>query len=309
MNGDSRPPLLPRRAFLLGAAALAACRRVGATPETLPPPPDFADLAGSLGPGGRFGLAAIDTESGWAAAHQRDERFAMCSTFKVPLAAAILAEVDAGRMALDDPVPFGREDLTSYAPVIARNFERGRLPLGQLCAAILEVSDNSAANLLLRRIGGPEGLTGFIRRCGDEVTRLDRYEEALNTNLPGDPRDTTTPAAMLGLMRTLLLGDVLAPASRTRLTGWMEGSITGRERLRAGLPPAWRVGDKTGTGANGAHNDVAIAFPPGRAPILIASFVSGGDAPAATRNRVHAEAARRLATFFAAAHPPSGGPT
>ena len=146
--------------------------------------------------------------------------------------------------------------------MIEANLERGRLPVERLCAAIVTVSDNSAANLLLARIGGPAGFTRFFRRCGDTVTRLDRMEPELNSNLPGDPRDTTTPGAMVGLMRGLLLGDVLAAPSRARLIGWMEGATTGLERLRAGLPSGWRVGDKTGNGANGAANDVAIAWPP-----------------------------------------------
>jgi len=294
--------VIDRRSFLLGSMALSACARVSVSPERLPPAPDFNDIHVLLGPEGRFGVAAADTSTEWSFALNENERFALCSTFKLPLAAAVLAEVEAGRLALTDPIPFSRADLLSYAPVISRHLDRGHLSVEQLCAAIVEVSDNSAANLLLRRIGGPEWLTAFMRRCGDATTRLDRYEETLNTNLPGDPRDTTTPAAMLGLMRTLLLGDVLAPPSRERLIGWMERAATGRDRLRAGLPTDWRAGDKTGTGANGAHNDVAIAFPPGRGPILIASYISGGGAGDAQRNWVHAEAARRVAAFFAAAH-------
>lgn len=289
--------MIGRRAFLIGSLALGACARASSTPEP-PAAPELGDLRESLGPGGRFGFAAVDTGSGRGFGLASDERFAMCSTFKLPLAAAILAEVEAGRLALEQPVEFGPSDLLDYAPVVRRNLERGRLPLGQLCAAIVEVSDNSAANLLLRLIGGPDGLTAFIRRCGDGVTRLDRYEEALNTNLPDDPRDTTTPAAMLALMRTLLAGDVLALESRRRLTGWLESSSTGRDRLRAGLPPDWRAGDKTGTGANGAHNDIAIAFPPGRPPVFFASYMSGGGAPQAVRNRVHAEAARIVSAAF-----------
>ena len=138
----------------------------------------------------------------------------------------------------------------------------------------------------------------FIRRCGDRTTRSDRSEPALNTNLPGDPRDTTTPAAMIGLMRVLLLGDLLRPASRARLIGWMEGATTGLHRLRAGIPAGWRVGDKTGNGANGSANDLAIAWPPRRLPIMIASYMSGGTADAATRDAIHAEAARRIVAAF-----------
>lgn len=138
----------------------------------------------------------------------------------------------------------------------------------------------------------------FFRSCGDAATRLDRTETTLNTNLPGDPRDTTTPAAMVGTMRALLFGDRLSAASRARLGGWMEGATTGRARLRAGLPAGWRVGDKTGNGANGTANDIAFAIPPGRAPILIARYQSGGTADLAARDAIHAAVARAVAAAF-----------
>lgn len=289
--------MIDRRSFLLAGAALAAAcarpsRQAGAGNG-------LEEIRRTLGPGARLGVAALDTGSGRSLSLDADSRYAMCSTFKMPLAAAILAATDRGEMALADEVRFTQGDVLEYAPVVRDNLDRGGLPLEQLCAAAVEVSDNSAANLLLARIGGPEALTGFMRRCGDEVSRLDRTEPALNTNLPGDPRDTTTSAAMLGLMRTLLLGDVLTPASRARLIGWMVGSTTGLERLRAGFPSNWRVGDKTGTGANGAANDIAVAWPPGRSPILVASYISGGDVQAAARNAAHAAVAGKAAAAFA----------
>lgn len=154
--------------------------------------------------------------------------------------------------------------------------------------------------MLLRRVGGPAGFTAFLRRQGDAVTRLDRYEEELNSNLPGDPRDTTSPAAMAALLRRLLAGDVLTPASRARLTGWMQSSTTGLARLRAGLPPAWRTGDKTGTGARGAANVVAITWPPQRPPIIVASYLDAPDLTAARRNQVHAQVGRIVGSIFAA---------
>ena len=160
------------------------------------------------------------------------------------------------------------------------------------------LSDNSAANLLLARVGGPAGLTAFIRSAGDHVTRCDRTEPALNSNLPGDPRDTTTPRAMVGLMRTLLVGERLSSASRARLIGWMEDATTARDRLRGGFPAGWRAGDKSGTGRD-ENNDLAIAWPPGRGPILIASFTSGAVETMAQRNAVHADVARAVAAAFA----------
>jgi beta-lactamase class A len=289
--------MIGRRLFMFGTAALAAAC-MGYPNESRRARVDFRALRDTLGPGGRLGVAALDVSSGRLLVHDEHGRYAMASTFKAALAAAILAEIDRGALSLDQEIQFGRSDLVTYAPVVEAHLARGRLPLERLCAAIVEVSDNAAANLLLARIGGPAGLTAFIRRCGDPVTRLDRNELALNSNLPGDPRDTTAPAAMVGLLRTLLLGNVLTAASRTRLIGWMEGSTTGRERLRAGLPAGWRVGDKTGTGANGAHNDVAIAWPPRRGPVLIACYQSGGNADAAIRNAVHAAVARAVASAF-----------
>lgn len=288
---------MDRRAFILGGTALAACAGhagPGGRART-----DFLSLERMLGPGGRLGVAALDTGSGRRLLHDENSRYAMASTFKLALAAAILAEVEAGRLALDQEIAVTRADLVPYAPVVEAGLERGRLPVERLCAAIVEVSDNAAANLLLARIGGPAGLTRFCRANGDTVTRLDRTETALNSNLPGDPRDTTSPAAMVGLMRTLLVGDALRPASRARLIGWMEGASTGLQRLRAGLPAGWRVGDKTGNGANGAANDLAIAWPPGRAPILIACYQSGGNADLATRDAIHANVARAVAAAFA----------
>lgn len=286
--------------MLIGAPFLAAAC---ATPRSPAQGAEeaFHALCAGLGPGNRLGVAVIDSGTGrsWSS-YEADSRFAMASTFKVALAAAILAEVDVGRMSLDQGIAFTRVDLVDHSPVTEANLAAGRLSVERLCAAIVEVSDNAAANLLLRRIGGPPGLTAFIRASGDAVTRLDRYELELNSNLPGDPRDTTTPAAMAGLLRTLLTGKRLSPAGRARLAGWMVSSTTGRERLRAGLPASWRVGDKTGTGARGANNDIAIAWPPGRPPLLIASYIDAPSHDTARRNAAHAEVARIIAARISA---------
>lgn len=289
--------MIDRRAFVLGSAALAAAC-AGYPQEGRRARADFRGLEESLGSGGRLGVAALDTGSNRWLVHDETSRYAMASTFKWVLAATILAAAERGTLSLDDPVIFTRADIISHSPVLEAHRGWGQLAIGRLCQAIVEVSDNGAANLLLARIGGPEELTRFCRANGDAVTRLDRTELELNSNLPGDPRDTTSPAAMVGLMRTLLLGNALQPASRARLIGWMEGASTGLQRLRAGFPAGWRVGDKTGTGANGAVNDIAIAWPPGRGPILIACYQSEGSADAATRDAVHAAVARAVAAAF-----------
>ena len=292
--------MIDRRLFLFasGAALLGA-----AAPSPPPPPrapsPDFQALEARLGAGARLGVAVLDTGSGRRLGHRPNERFALCSTFKLALAAATLAEVDRGRRSLSDEIAFGEADLFEYAPVVRANLARGHLSVEELCAAAIEVSDNSAANLLLRPLGGPPALTRFFRRCGDGVSRLDRYEVSLGSNVPADPRDTTTPAAMLGLMQRVLLGNVLQPESRERLLGWMDRTTTGMQRLRAGFPDGWRVGNKTGSGANGAANDIAIAWPPGRPPLLVASYLTGGTADGPARDAVHAAVAGAVASAFA----------
>ena len=296
--------MIDRRTFLISAAALAACSEAPSLSgnearAAKPAAPDFGPILAGLGDGARLGVAALDSGSGRTIRHDADSRYAMCSTFKLPLAAAVLAEVDAGRMTLEQPLEFGRQDMISHAPVAERLLARGRVSIAEACNAAIEVSDNVCANLLMRRVDGPEGLTAMFRRWGDSETRVDRYELALNTNLADDARDTTTPAAMLGLLRTILLGTALSDRTRSLVIGAMERCATGRDRLRAGLPPDWRAGDKTGTGERGAANDVAFAVPPGRQPVLIASYLSAPAATPAIRNAAHASVARLVARAFA----------
>jgi beta-lactamase class A len=280
-------PGLPRREFLAGACALVALPITATAEAGAEVVRAITALEQQLG--GRIGVRALDTRSGWALAHRAAERFAMCSTFKVMLAAAILSRTETGSLQLEQPVRYSREQLLPNSPVTAAHVAQGQLPLAALAQAAIEVSDNTAANCLLDLIGGPQGYTHFLRRLGDTLTRLDRTEVELNSNLPGDPRDTTTPAAMLADVRQVLLGSVLSRPSRTRLISWMKASSTGRSQLRARLPAGWEAGDKTGRGQRGAVNDVAIFWPPGQAsPILIACYMSGSDRPAEELNEAHA---------------------
>jgi beta-lactamase class A len=227
---------------------------------------------------GRVGVFALDTGSGREVAHRPDERFAMCSTFKWVLVAAVLVRVDRNELSLADQVSYGPTDLLEHAPVTRAHVAEGSLTVETLAEAAVIVSDNTAANLLLTKVEGPTGLTLFMRTHGDTVTRLDRNEPTLNTNTRGDPRDTTSPRAMVKLMRDFLVGDALSTASRDRLLRWMRATETGKDRLRAGLPQGWPAGDKTGTGERGAVNDVAIAWPPNRQPILVAAYLSDSNA-------------------------------
>jgi beta-lactamase class A len=248
--------------------------------------------------GGRLGVAALDMASGRRLAHRAGERFPMCSTFKMLAVSALLAKVDRGGEHLDRFVAYGAADLLAYSPVTRAHVGEGGMRLGDLCAAAIEHSDNTAANLILTRIGGPAGWTGFARAIGDPISRLDRNEPALNGAEPGDPRDTTAPQAMLADLRAVAAGGVLSPQSRTRLVGWMVDCQTGQSRLRAGLPQGWRVGDKTGTGDGGTANDMAIAFAPG-GPILITSYLTGAvRASDDERDAAHAEVARVVVDAF-----------
>ena len=281
---------------------------IGASVATL-----FAAGAGSASPGrvtercheilqrigGRLGLYALDTRDDRSIAFDADGRYAMASTFKLMLAAAVLAEADRGVVELSREMAVGQADLLPYSPVIEQSLSRGSMTLAELCAAIVEVSDNAAANLLLRWLGGPAAWTQFMHGLGDRETRLDRFELELNSNLPGDPRDTTTPRAMVGSMRKVLTGNTLSAASREQLLGWLVQSTRGLQRIRAGVPGTWRVGDKTGTGANGAVNDLAILWPPERPPILVALYLSDSTLETTTLSRAHQEIGQLLVEAFA----------
>jgi beta-lactamase class A len=254
---------------------------------------DFSTIEARLG--GRIGVAALDTATGNHVGYRAAERFPMCSTFKLAAVAAILARVDAGRERLDHVLPYGPADLLEYAPITREHAADGGMRVDALCEAAIRYSDNTAANLLLATLDGPSGLTRRLRQWGDLVTRLDRNEPTLNEALPGDLRDTTTPAAMLATLRKILLGDVLSGRSRTLITGWLVANTTGDARLRAGLPVTWRVGDKTGTGERGATGDIGIAWPPDRKAILISVYLHGSEKDAAQRNAAFADIARSLA--------------
>jgi beta-lactamase class A len=249
--------------------------------------------------GGRIGVAGLDTGSGKRIDYRAEERFPLCSTFKFLAAAAVLKRVDKKKDKLDRFVSYDAKDILEYAPVTKAHLKDGGMTLGALCAAAIEQSDNTAGNLLLEAIGGPVGLTNFVRSIGDEMTRLDRKEPELNSALPGDERDTTTPAAMCADMQRVLLGNVLSESSRHPLDDWLRHNETGALMIRAGVPKTWTVGDKTGRCANGATNDVAIIRSPGRAPILIAIYSTGSTSSADDRPTTVAEVARIIVESLA----------
>ncbi len=238
---------------------------------------------------GRLGVCIVDTADGASFMHRPDERFLMCSTFKLMAAALVLQRVDAGLDRLDRVVPYGKADLVPYSPVTGPNAVAGGMALGALCQATVTTSDNTAVNLMLHSMGGPPALTLFMRSLGDTVTRMDRLEPAVNRWQAGDARDTTSPRAMLTSMQRVLLGNALSATSREQLLAWLQANTTGGTRLRAGLPKTWRVGDKTGKADPGNDNDIGIVWPDSGAPLLVTAYLSESTAADAVQDRCIAE--------------------
>jgi beta-lactamase class A len=272
---------LSRRAMVLGSLALPAVSRAEGNP--------IAALERKSG--GRLGVSILNTGTGARLDHRQDERFAMCSTFKLLAVSLLLTRVDKGQDDLDRRVHFTKENLISYSPVTEK-FTADGMTLAELCGAALTMSDNTAANLILASIGGPPAVTAYARSIGDNLTRLDRNEPSLNEAAPNDPRDTTTPSAMLNNLHATVLGNVLSPDSRLRLVAWLVACQTGAKRLRAGFPPDWKAGDKTGSGNNGVANDIAVIWPPGRAPLIVTAYFAESQIGDDQRDSVLAEVGR-----------------
>lgn len=284
--------MIARRQFLqwTGAAAASALAATAFAKTPLPSPQpavaakDFAALEAASG--GRLGVTLLNTGTGWRTGNRQDERFPMCSTFKFVLSAAVLHLAEQGRLSLDQRIPVRQQDMLSHAPVTTRHIGKD-VTVRNLCRATMITSDNPAANLLLGVVGGPAGVTAFLRANGDAVTRNDRLEPEMNRFTPGDPRDTTSPAAMAASLQRFVLGDVLKPASRQQLADWLIDNETGDARLRAGLSKAWRVGDKTGSNGEDTTNDIAILWPlAGGAPWVLTSYLQGATVDDAGRNDV-----------------------
>jgi beta-lactamase class A len=247
--------------------------------------------------GGRLGVSMLDTQTGRASAWRGDERFPLCSTFKLLAAGLVLQRVDAGLEQLQRRIRFERADLVPYSPTTEQRVGGDGMTLAELCEAAITLSDNTAGNLMLRSFGGPQQLTTWLRSLGDKATRLDRVEPDLNEALAGDARDTTTPNSMLASMRAIVLGPVLSTSSRQQIVQWLAANKTGDRRLRAHLPHGWKVADKTGSGENGTSNDAGLLLPPGRAPVLVAAYLSGSRASATERDAILARVGSAVAAF------------
>ncbi|MBN3788229.1 PEN family class A beta-lactamase, Bcc-type [Burkholderia sp. Ac-20353] len=287
-----------RRTLLLAAATaplvltMSACaspQAGAASGASATSATSFAALERAVG--GRLGVCAIDTATDRRVQHRADERFPFCSTFKAMLSAAVLAQSVERPALLQQRVAYRQADLVRYSPVTERHVGAG-MTVAELCAAAVQYSDNSAANLLLKLIGGPPTLTAFARSIGDDTFRLDRWETELNTALPGDPRDTTTPAAMSASLRVLALGDALPASQRAQLAEWLRGNRTGDKRIRAGVPAGWQVGDKTGTGDYGTTNDTGVLWSPAGGAVVLTVYYTQAQADAKTKDDVIASATR-----------------
>jgi beta-lactamase class A len=282
-----------RRSLLLAAASvpisntcggLAATQSTQAASET-----SFRDLENSLD--GRIGVFALDTGSGKRLAWRSTERFAMCSTFKAILAGAILERSTRDTGLLSQRIRYTGADLVTFSPITEQYTGVGML-VAELCAAAVRYSDNTAANLLLNLLGGPAGLNAYARAAGDDSFRLDRWEPDLNSALPDDARDTTTPEAMTNHLFRLALGTSLPDAQRLKLQDWLRGNTTGATRIRPGVPVDWVVGDKTGTGSYGTANDIAVLWPPQQKPIVLTIFTTRREKDAEARSDILASATR-----------------
>ena len=287
--------MIERRQFLIGAggASLLAAAPGLAAPRAVLGGRQLRQEVEALErrSGGRLGVFVQDIGTGRAFSHRGDERFPLCSTFKFLLAADLLVRAERGGIDLNRRLPIKATHLGNSDFVKSRV---GRdASLSELAHAIIEISDNDAANLLLAEIGGPAAVTRFARAIGDPVTRVDQMEPVSDS--PSDVSDTTSPAAMAADFERILLGGVLKPASRATLTNWLVRTRTGPRRLRAGLPSGWRLAHKTGTGMHGTSNDAGLVWRPHRAPLAIAVYLTGSPLGESDRDRVIAAVSRAVA--------------
>ena len=289
-RADRRTLLTGLGAFALAGTA-AACSQPRRPDEPPPPPLDLTDLEARHG--GRIGVSALDTAFSRSVSWRGQERFAYCSTFKLFLAAATLERVAKGEERLDRAIRVTRADIIPHAPVTGRAVGRS-LTVETLCRAMVEVSDNPAANIMIREMGGLAAWRAWWPTLGDNSTTISRLEPDLNSAEANDPRDTALPDQTVGNLREVLLGDRLTPDHRQLLEGWMTASPTGPARIKAAGPLGWAVAHKTGTGGNGATNDIGLLRPPSGQPVLVAAYFT--EAPRATieqREAVLAEGVRR----------------
>lgn len=291
---NTRRRRLAAAALALSAVVLTACSNSAGTtaPETsttAAATPAFDALEATYG--ARLGLSVVDTGSERAVTYRADERFPMASTFKGLACGGLLQAHPLSTGYFDQVIRYTAADIVVNSPETAKHVDTG-MTVTALCDAAITRSDNTAGNMLLRLLGGPEGFTAFLRTLGDTVSRLDRWEPELNTAIPGDERDTTTASALVANYRALVVGTALQEPERAQLAAWLKASRTGAKRIKAGLPADWVVGDKTGTPAYGSALDVAVAWPPGRAPLVLAVLSTKPEQNAEPSDELVAEATK-----------------
>lgn len=297
-------PMMVCRRTLLGSALtglVAAMAGCDARPQLAAPPATLSSIPAAVSAlaqlerqfNGRLGVCATDTGSGVSVSHRADERFLMCSTAKALSVAAVQHLASGQPGLLDRLVRYKPSDILKWAPVTSQHVDDG-MTVAALCDAAITVSDNTAANLLVELLGGPSKVTAFARSIGDQITSVDRLEPELNVGTPGDTRDTSTPAQMAANLRTLVLGGGLADDARDRLTALLKANTTGGQQIRAGVPAAWVVGDKTGSGAAGESNDIGVVWRLGGPPLIISVYSAPADprASADSMRAVIAQATR-----------------
>lgn len=266
--------MISRRAFLLSLAALPFTKSLPLLAANENPPSIHARLHTLESRfGGRIGVSAINTSSNAILDFHAERRFPLCSTFKVLAAAAILSRTLENPGLLQQHLHYEPNELVEYSPITQQHLNGG-MTVAEICAAAMQYSDNTAGNLMLKVLGGPESVTVFARSINDQESYLDRWEPELNLWRPGELRDTTTPRAMAKNLKKLLVGETLPSEQQEQLREWLCGNTTGSTRIKAGLPSDWVVGDKTGSGPYGAAHDVAIVWPPGSKPILAAIYTT-----------------------------------
>jgi beta-lactamase class A len=282
-----------RRNLLLasGAALLCPTSLLFAAPATSLAAAHTQLAALEQSAGGRLGVAAWRQGSELRVAYRADERFPLASTFKAMLAAAVLARSVSQPGLLDQHVRYEKKELVTYSPITEKHLADG-MNVADLCAATLQYSDNSAANFLMTLLGGPQAVTAFARSIGNTVFHLERWETELNSAIPGEVRDTASPASMAHSLQQLLLGHSLPAPQRQQLDAWMRGNTTGDKRIRAGVPAGWQVADKTGSGAYGSVNDIGVAYPASGAPLVIAVYYTREQKKADTNQDIITAATR-----------------
>ena len=283
----------PRRKLLAAAAlapgALMLASRAFAAPAAPALEAGLKELEATTG--GRLGLALLDGQGAPLLQYRAEERFPLCSTFKMMLTACILQKSAGDAALMAHRIAVNRHVLVSHSPVVEKHVGQ-TISVEELCAAAMTHSDNAAANLLLDIAGGPAGLTAYARSLGDRDFFLARNEPAMATAIPGDKRDTTTPQSMAQSLYRLVLADALPARQREQLLNWMRANLTGDKRIRAGVPPGWLVADKTGGGDYGTTNDIAVLHRPDKAPLVLAIYFTQKRKNTALRDDVVAAAAR-----------------